>query len=649
MKRRLTLLPLLLLCGFAASVVLLQSQCTGSSNQDSVSLFLNHHDSAKYVGLQACAGCHQDKVDSFLQTGMGRSFGFATAERSAATFHKQAPVYDAWNDLYYEPFLEGNQLRLREYRLNGKDTVFSRTETLHYIIGSGHHTNSHLIARNGYLFQAPLTFYVQEGKWDLPPGYEQGNNIRFSRKIDMECMSCHNAMPEMEAGSQNKFRQIPQGIDCERCHGPGSVHVAQKKAGILVDTRTATDYSIVNPAKLPWSLQIDVCQRCHLQGNNVLRPGKTFEDFRPGMRLSDVFEVYMPKHEGGDYFVMAGHAERLQQSACFIKSNQGSALERFDRKLNFTCITCHNPHVSVRQTNTARFNQACVNCHNTAAGKKGCSEQAAALQKQQNNCVACHMPPSDTRDIPHVTVHDHYIRKPSAEKKGNPVITGLYAVNNPKPDAAMQTRAYITWYEKFERNNLYAERAKSMVERQDVAVQIHYLYATAQYAKLLQRATDMKADACSDAWTAYRIAVAYDETGNLTPGLDWYARAAALQPAHLDFQSEYAKALLRLKQYDDAAQLLGKILKEDPQHEHALVAMAMVQLARQNVVAARAGLLKALSLNPDNMQALENLRNLYQQAGDLPKATAMQQRMDAVRLRKQQLTSRASTSTGPGK
>jgi len=627
--------------------MLLQSRCTGSSAKDSISLFLNHHDTVNYVGMQECAGCHQDKVDSFLQTGMGRSFGVATAARSAAKFNRQAPIYDSWNDLYYVPFLEGDKLRLREFRLKGRDTVFSRTETLHYIIGSGHHTNSHLIERNGYLFQAPLTYYVQEGKWDLPPGFEQGNNIRFSRKIDMECMSCHNAMPDMEEGSQNRFKKVPMGIDCERCHGPGELHVAQKRAGILVDTRKETDYSIVNPAKLPWSLQIDVCQRCHLQGNNVLRPGKKFSDFRPGMRLADVFEVYMPKHDGGDYFVMAGHAERLQQSACFIKSNQGSALERYDRKLNFTCITCHNPHVSVRQTNTARFNQACMNCHNTGAGKKGCSEKPAILQQQNNNCVACHMPPSDTRDIPHVTVHDHYIRKPTAKQQGNPVITGLYAVNNPKPEEAMLARAYISWYEKFERSNMYADQAKALADRQDAAVQMHYLYATGQFAKLLVKAEGLSLEDCKDAWTAYRIAVAYDETGNLLQASEWYARAANLQAAHLDFQAEYAKSLLRLKQYADAARILEQILRADPQHEHALVARSMVQLAQNKVAEARAGLLKVLSLNPDNVQALENLKNLYSQAGDSSKASEMQTRLDALKQR--QITSRASSSTTPGR
>ena len=165
-------------------------------------------------------------------------------------------------------------------------------------------------------------------------------------------MSCHNAYPDFVLGSENKFKTIPNGIDCERCHGPGSIHVQQKQMGQLVDTAKQIDYSIVNPAKLPIDLQFDVCQRCHLQGNAVLKEGKSFFDFKPGMKLSAIFTVFMPKYENGEKdFIMASHADRLKQSQCFIKSNK------------LTCITCHNPHVSVKATQPEVFNAACKNCH----------------------------------------------------------------------------------------------------------------------------------------------------------------------------------------------------------------------------------------------------------------------------------------------
>src|SRR5690606_21082128 len=123
---------------------------------------------------------------------------------------------------------------VREYRQAGPDTVHQRVEQIDYIVGSGHHTNSHIRDENGYLYQVPVTWYAQAGRWGLAPGF-QGREPRFDRPIGEGCMTCHNAMPGFVEGSENLFDRVPLGIDCERCHGPGSVHVEQKRAGRLVD------------------------------------------------------------------------------------------------------------------------------------------------------------------------------------------------------------------------------------------------------------------------------------------------------------------------------------------------------------------------------------------------------------------------------
>ena len=115
------------------------------------------------------------------------------------------------------------------------------------------------------------------------------------------------------------------------------------------------DYSIVNPAKLPVVLQLDVCQRCHIQGNAVLNEGKSFFDFRPGMHLSDVMNVFMPVYKGQENeHIMASHVERLKMSQCFIQTTKkAEANPNFKNQLYpyqnaMTCVTCHNPHVSVK-------------------------------------------------------------------------------------------------------------------------------------------------------------------------------------------------------------------------------------------------------------------------------------------------------------
>lgn len=101
----------------------------------------------------------------------------------------------------------------------------------------------------------------------------------------MECITCHNGYPEFVAGSLNKFNNIKLGIDCERCHGPGNLHVSAKQNGDIIDTATSIDYTIVNPKKLSIEAQNNLCQRCHLQGIAVLKEGKSFMDFLPSQEL----------------------------------------------------------------------------------------------------------------------------------------------------------------------------------------------------------------------------------------------------------------------------------------------------------------------------------------------------------------------------
>jgi len=441
----------------ALLVVVLNFCCVSEQPQPAVTSFLNLNDSVNYVGVETCKQCHSGIYESFHQTGMGQSFDLASKAKSAADFSAKHLVYDKDLDFWYAPFWKNDSLYITEFRLNGKDTLFSRTQQISYIIGSGQHTNSHIYNSNGYLFQAPLTYFTQQGKWDLPPGFEKGFSSRFNRLIGLECMSCHNGYPDFVQGSENKFKTVPNGIDCERCHGPGELHVAEKQKGIVVDTSKAIDYTIVNPGKLSIDLQFDLCQRCHLQGNAVLKEGKSFYDFKPGMHLKDVMHVFLPRYEQSEHsFIMASHADRLKQSACFIQTAQKKADEKALRpyKNALTCVTCHNPHVSVKQTAAEVFIQKCNACHGGAT-QQHCTETEAMRLKKQNNCISCHMPVSGSEDIPHVSIHDHFIRKkpqPHAVKSKG-AFKGLVCINDPNPDKLTQARAYLQQFEKFDSRN----------------------------------------------------------------------------------------------------------------------------------------------------------------------------------------------------
>lgn len=579
-----------------------QEQEESTSDYANELIWKNHHDSVRYVGMDACRACHSDKFETFQYTGMGQSFDLASKEKSAAKYHAINPVYDRISDFYYLPYWRNDSLIFKEYRLNSSgDTVHKREEYVSYIVGSGQHTNSHILNINGFLYQAPLTWYAQAKKWDLPPGFENGNNSRFNRLIGDECMSCHNALPQFDFLSENKFESVPHGIDCERCHGPGELHIQQKKAGNLVDISKETDYSIVNPAKLSWELQVDVCQRCHLQGNAVLEPGKTFHDFRPGMPLKSILSVYMPRYEGEEEgFIMASHAQRLQRSECFIQSNKERS------KLNFTCINCHNPHVSVKVTGKKVFNAACMKCHEQEA----CSAAPSIRAKEEDNCVQCHMPANNTLDIPHVTVHDHYIRKPSLnkEEKKPERFAGLYAVNNPNPTRASKIKAYLAQYEKFERGNkLLLDSAEALLiaggrENQGEWIRLAYLQddmvAVAQIGASYQG---------NDPWTWYQIARANANQNNFEQAYKAIKEAVRIKPHSLEFQNEHAVILIQLNQIDQALKLLNQLLQWQPKQAKTLVNRGFVYEKKGDLSKAKADYLLALSFDPDSFQALLNL------------------------------------------
>lgn len=609
------------------------------TDADSETVWLNHHDSAQYVGMDQCRSCHEEIYQTFIQTGMGQSFEHATPSKSVARF-EHATVYDKYRDFWYRSYFEDSVMYIHEYRLNGKDTTYSRKEKVEYIVGSGQHTNSHMYSVNGYFFQMPMTFYAQQGKWDLPPGFEGGFNSRFSRKIGLECMSCHNSLPEFVMGSENKFESVPNGINCERCHGPGSIHVKDKLAGNRVDTSKYIDYTIVNPGKLSPELQFDVCQRCHLQGNAVLKPGKSFFDFRPGMVLNEVMTVFMPKYEGAeDQFIMASHAERLKMSPCFLVTEQ-NRVKNVDSlrpyKNAMTCVTCHNPHVSVKHTGDATFNAACVNCHEGGKSRLvKCSDTPEHIAAAGNNCVTCHMPRTGAIDIPHVTVHDHFIRKPSRDsgkKEADRIakFLGLYAVNEKNPSADIVAKAYLQQYEKFDHDPQLLDSALKYLPANSVADKrknfsglVHYYFLRGDYNSLKNISSSIdsriifdtllthKSFDNEDAWTAYRIGEAYFNTGDGATSEAYYKKCVDLAPFHPDFRAKYALALASNQKVAEAKTQYEEVLKQYPLYTSALTSLGYLWLSNGNDQVAEKMYTDALKNDPDDKTALMNTAGLY--------------------------------------
>src|SRR5262249_44104104 len=210
------------------------------------------------------------------RTGMGRSMSVPRSD-SLGTFSNPVTLHDGQDGIIYTVYSRNGKLFHREEQLtSARKPVFTETHEVAYSVGSGDHGQSYFIDRGGFLFLPPLSFYSSTRKWDLSPGYESGLSRGFTRPAGDLCVSCHSGLSRPIPGTFNQFRtpafQI-LSIGCERCHGPGALHVAERRAAKALDG--PIDRTIGNPLALSPRLRDDVCYQCHLAGDaRVQRPLK---------------------------------------------------------------------------------------------------------------------------------------------------------------------------------------------------------------------------------------------------------------------------------------------------------------------------------------------------------------------------------------
>ena len=364
-----------------------------------------------YTDPAVCANCHSDISQSYSRTGMGRSFYRPAPENiSPTTFYHKA------SDSYFTMFERDGRFYQRRYQIgfDGKETN-SVEKQIDYVMGSGNHVRAYLHRTNrNTLIELPLAWYAEKnGSWGMNPGYDRADHPGFTRNITNACMFCHNGIPDLAsvgrgAESDAVFpERVPQGIDCQRCHGPGSRHVEMAEGGAKPD---AIRSAIVNPARLSSDRQMEVCMQCHLETtsaplpNAIVRYEREPFSYRPGEPLGDFMLQFdhAPGTGHDDKFEIAGAAYRLRRSACFQKS-QGA----------LQCTTCHNPHDIRRGAEAAqRYTKICLQCHDAALSKMS----AAGTHPKSDDCIGCHMPKRRTDDVVHVVMTDHYIQRRKPER-----------------------------------------------------------------------------------------------------------------------------------------------------------------------------------------------------------------------------------------
>ena len=275
----------------------------------------------EYADSRACATCHRQIAEDYARTGMGRSFSKPTAGAD------QGEYEHALSGTHFAMTSRDGETYQRRWQIGaGGQAINVEEMRVDYVMGSGNHARSFLHRTpRGTLIELPLGWYAEGGgHWAMSPGSDTPRP-RTRRFISYRCMSCHNGVPQIPAANEAPgsdpvyVGELPMGIDCQRCHGPGAEHI--RAAG----NRQRT---IVNPARLSTGRRMEVCLQCHLETTSgripsaIVRFNRGPFSFVPGEALSNFLIAFdhAPGTGHDAKFEVVGSAYRLRQSRCFRES-----------------------------------------------------------------------------------------------------------------------------------------------------------------------------------------------------------------------------------------------------------------------------------------------------------------------------------------
>jgi tetratricopeptide (TPR) repeat protein len=552
---------------------------------------------------------------------------------SSPDFSTNTRVDHAASERFYTTVARGGAVLQRRHQkgFGGVETnVVERTAD--YVIGSGNHARTFVHrAPDGRLLQLPVSWYAERGgHWAMSPGYDRPAHLDFRRVIDEGCMSCHNGYPRAQVadeGTGPKFpAALPEGIDCQRCHGPGQRHLEALKTG----DRDAARRAIVNPATLDRDRQLDVCMQCHLEPTSAPLPFRIrrYEHgpfaYRPGRPLTETFIYFdhapadpaKPQENAhGGKFEIAGAAYRLRQSACFLQSQM-------------TCVTCHNPHDVPRGERAVQhYTAACRGCHETTHAR---GVPAVVFAGPRSTCMDCHMPKRRSEDAVHVVMTDHLIQRirpsrdltaplresatlPAAPYRGEVVLYYPPALP-PTPESEL----YVAVAQVQQGSNLAAgiARLQAAVERHAPTRPEFYYELARAYAKTGDHAAvirwseaALRQDA-NFAAALKELANAATALGQLDRAVDALRRAVAIQPADTHALADLGNVYLQAHRVDEAVRTLEQALARDTNLPRASNTMGLALLARGESAPAEQHFREAIRLQPDLAEAHNNLANL---------------------------------------
>ncbi len=402
---------------------------------------------AGYVGSPACQQCHTKEYGEWQSTW------------HAKMIRKPSPgvVVGDFNDIVHTfPKIEADRVDGKgvgmidpSVRLSNRDgryffTLLDKdnpanevTYEVDLVIGGNWDQHYEVFVDNQH-FPTPMRWAVGDKSW-LIGGYRPGDwfkadgtpdgaprkphELKKGRASQAKCSNCHETgfTPKLDPVTKKWVGQpVEFGIGCEKCHGPGSLHVEANK-----DPAKKDPGKIVHGTKdLNALQQTMLCAQCHGRNTNKQTKDLSYPvGFLPGdINLPSLVAFWTYDDSDPDhnkYFWPSNWGRRNRQQW------QDFRLSKHFTKTDVTCVTCHTFHGKWqdRQLRLPRTD-LCVQCHTeTGLAKMPNAElYTGSLMAQRGvTCTDCHMAKIGWRTNPSVanpkthwdvTSHTFMVSKP---------------------------------------------------------------------------------------------------------------------------------------------------------------------------------------------------------------------------------------------
>jgi len=575
-----------------------------------------------------CAECHREIAQTYAATGMARSFRAVRPETVLPEFDGTAFDHKASRE-YFTPMRGAGSYFVRRSQTAPDGKPVNVLEVpVDYVLGSGNDWIGYLHrTRDNRLVEFPVSWYPENGgHWGMSPGYDRPSHAGFSRQVFYRCMFCHNAYPDVPTGpgdfdDATEFPSaLPEGIDCQRCHGTGESHILAVRQGKPLNAIRA---GIVNPSRLAPDRQIEICMQCHMETTQAPLPGslKRFDrgvfSYRPGEPLSDyiVYFDHAPGTGHDDKFELISAAYRMRKSACYLKSGE-----------RMTCSGCHDPHRTLsREAAQRKTDAACQACHRILT----------ASHPATGNCASCHMPKRRPTTAIHIAVTDHLIQKPGAipiappafeEHDGNTLpYTGEVVPHypNPQPDplylaiAQVKNLANVTDGIAQLEKLLSANRVK---DAEPWSIYGEALLETGQPAKavpIFQQAVKIE----PGSWRfLYSLGQAWQAAGKPDQAQNAFQRALALAPNETNLLYGLGAAYDSQGRTDQAIRIFRDATRRNPEDAGAFNNLSLDLSRAGDAKGAEEALREAIRLQPERAVFHINLAGLLARKGQSAEA-----------------------------